>query len=256
MSTYVVGDIQGCDEALGRLLAAVDFGPADRLVAVGDLVNRGPANLAVLRRMRAMGGESVLGNHDLHLLARLWDLAQAKPSDTLDDVLEATELDTLQAWLLHRPVLLEVGTDVVVHAGLHPRWTLEEPRQRARAVEAQLRHDPAPLLSREAPEGDRLREVWADLAIFTRIRTVDPTGQPDHSFTGSLDELPSDRRPWFRARCEPAGPGRVLFGHWSALGYHREGPYVGLDSGCVWGRSLTAFRLEDEAVFQVAAHRV
>jgi bis(5'-nucleosyl)-tetraphosphatase (symmetrical) len=254
MATYVVGDLQGCHDALQRLKAAIDFGASDHMIFAGDLVNRGPANLEVLRSVR--GAEAVLGNHDLHLLARAFGVASAKPSDTVEDVLSAPDRDASIGWLLDRPLLLEVGDDVIVHAGLHPAWDRGEARARAKAVSERLRRDPAPLLERSGSSSTgELSELRASLAILTRIRAVDGAGEPDPGFSGSLADLPAGREPWFRFHRASTdwGPGRILFGHWSALGYHREGRYACLDSGCVWGRALTALRLDDEAVFQIAA---
>lgn len=254
--TYVVGDIQGCRTALDRLLDQADFRPGlDRLLLLGDLVNRGPDNLGVLRRAMALQAEAVLGNHDLHLLARAHGLAGAKPGDTLEDVLEAPDLEPLVSWLVERPLVLEVGSDLLVHAGFRPDWDRPQALARARRVERRLRTEPKAMLDRRPaappPLGPELAQDRADLGVFTRIRAVGPDGCLDSSYSGPLDQMPDGLRPWFRASAADLGPGRVLFGHWSALGLHREGPFVALDSGCVWGRELTAFRLEDEAVFRV-----
>lgn len=221
---------------------------------VGDLVNRGPDNLGVLNRIRALNASVVLGNHDLHLLAHLIGVGgRQRPDDTIDDILESSERNDVLDWLLQQPLLRETGDDLIVHAGLLPHWSRAEARGRARRLEQELRRDPARLLDRSrTPKGD-LKDLRNDLLAFTRIRTVDGAGVPDTGFSGSLESVPVGLEPWFRAHHADLGPGRVLFGHWASLGHHREGRFVGLDSGCVWGRALTAFRLEDEAVFQVSA---
>ena len=156
-------------------------------------------------------------------------------------------------WLLQQPLLRECGDDLIVHAGLLPGWSRAEARGRARRLEGELRRDPARLLDRSRPAKGDLEDLRRDLGAFTRIRAVDAMGEPDRSYSGPLESLPAHLLPWFRAHRGNLGPGRIVFGHWAALGHHREGPFIGLDSGCVWGRALTSLRLEDEAVFQVAA---
>jgi bis(5'-nucleosyl)-tetraphosphatase (symmetrical) len=242
--------VQGCALTLERLLGRVAFDPArDRLWFVGDLVNRGPRSLDVLRRVRALGDRAVvvLGNHDLHLLARAAGVAGRKSRETLAEVLAAPDRDALLAWLRTRPLLHREDGFVLVHAGLRPEWTVDEAGQRARAVEAGLR-------------GERFAEVVAgragalsdDLAVFVRLRTILADGRLG-DFHGPPAEAPAGATPWFAVRGRRHRDATVVFGHWAALGLHLADGVIGLDTGCAWGRALTAVRLDDRAVFSEPA---
>ena len=249
MATYAIGDIQGCYETFEQLLGRIAFDRSrDRLWLVGDLVNRGPRSLDVLRFLRELGPAaiSVLGNHDLHLLARASGLTGAKRLDTLDDVLAAPDRDELMAWLAARPLLYREGDWVLVHAGLHPQWTLAEAESHARRIEDCLR-DPRRRPSVIGPAG-----FEPALRVLTTIRTCHDDGTLC-KFHGPLARVPVSCRPWF------SHPGRrthgvpVVFGHWAALGYQRGDDYLALDSGCVWGGALTAVCLEDGKVYMEPA---
>jgi bis(5'-nucleosyl)-tetraphosphatase (symmetrical) len=259
MALYAIGDVQGCDAELGALLTTLHFrADRDRLWFVGDLVNRGPDSLAVLRRIRALGAAATvtLGNHDLHLLAVAAGCARIRSDDTLNEILAAPDRDALLEWLAGRPLFHEEGALnlVMVHAGLAPQWDLQLARQCAREFEAALRRDPAKLF--EGLYGDQ-PDRWDDVRdgeqrlrfianCFTRLRYVDADGRlalrvkgsPKKSQTASLI-------PWFEAReARWRGP-RIVFGHWSTLGFFRNADVIGLDTGCVWGSTLTALRLDD-----------
>jgi bis(5'-nucleosyl)-tetraphosphatase (symmetrical) len=262
MATYAIGDVQGCFTTLERLLRRIDFAPgSDRLWLVGDLVNRGPSSLEVLRWAKSMGNSIVvvLGNHDLHLLARAEGLREARKRDTFDDILEAPDRDALIEWLAGRPLLHREGDFVMVHAGLLPDWSLEEAEALAwEAQEALRSRKRYPLLesfedSGESPRWssglsgpERLRLV---VDAFTRIRTVKASGSLCLDFAGPPPQAPEGCRPWFELCSLPAAA-TVLFGHWAALGLHLGRNAIGLDTGCVWGRSLTALRLEDRQIFE------
>lgn len=245
MATYAIGDVQGCAATLQRLVKACGFDPAkDKLRFVGDLVNRGPDNLGVLRFIKGLGksAETVLGNHDLHLIARSMKLRDAKDGDTLDDVLAARDGKELVEWLAHRPLLLAEESRIFVHAGFLPTWTPSAAEKEARRLEHLLR-DPkhrAKLLDKE--------QYDPALKALTTIRTIHDDGSLC-KFAGEPEVAPKGCRPWF------SHPGRksrgitLVFGHWSALGYKRGADYLALDSGCVWGQELTAVRLEDGKVF-------
>lgn len=258
MALYAIGDVQGCDTELAALLKAMRFSAdRDRVWFVGDLVNRGPASLQVLRRVHAMGDAAsiTLGNHDLHLLAVAHGCARQRTDDTLSDVLTAPDRDLLLEWLLHRPLLHEDrGLNLcLLHAGMPPQWDMATARDCAREFEHALRLDPIKLFKRMyGDEPDR----WDDdlsgagrlrfiVNCFTRLRYVDAAGRlalrakgaPRKAQGGSLI-------PWFKAaNARWRGP-RIVFGHWSTLGFFRNADVVGLDTGCVWGGSLTAVRLD------------
>lgn len=260
MALYAIGDVQGCDAELGALLGKLRFSPdRDRLWFVGDLVNRGPASLEVLRRVRSLDAAATvtLGNHDLHLLAVAHGHGRLRRDDTLAEVLAAADRGRLLDWLTHRPLLAE-DRDLnlcLLHAGLPPQWNLPVARRSAREFEAALRGDPAalfrqmygdkPALWDDDLEGaERLRYI---VNCFTRLRYVDAEGRLDLHFKGPPDK---GRRagliPWFAAPDARWRGTRVVFGHWSTLGFFRNADVIGLDSGCVWGGTLTALRLDEE----------
>ena len=266
--TYLVGDIQGCFESLEALLEAVGFGDDDRLWCVGDLVNRGPDSLGVLRFVRGLGERfaCVLGNHDLHFLAMVYGGHPHRSTDTMASLLAAPDCLELAEWLRHLPLLIEAGDRVVVHAGIPHVWTIGMARDHAREVEAVIRgpvhagffrrmYGNEPALWRDDLEGmDRHRVI---VNYFTRMRLVDVEGRLEFDHKGTLDNLPAGYQPWFAYPTQIDGT--LYFGHWAALdGATGQARIVGLDTGCVWGRTMTAVRLEDGAMFSVAAaeHRL
>lgn len=265
MATYAIGDIHGCFATFKRLLARIQLDRhQDRLWLVGDLVNRGPASLTMLRW--AVDNEDrivvVLGNHDLHLLARVAGVAEPKRRDTLEEVLEASDRDDLLAWLAARPLVHRDGDAVLVHAGLFPEWSVGLAEALAAETAQRLRGDKAKKLL--AAYGDKRAERWRDdlegterartvLAGLTRIRTVTPAGRLCPEFSGPPEEAPEGCIPWFEiAERKSAGP-TVVFGHWAALDVRIGEGIAALDSGCAWGKSLTALRLDDGRVFQEPA---
>jgi bis(5'-nucleosyl)-tetraphosphatase (symmetrical) len=262
MAVYAVGDIQGCMDSFERLLGAIAHDPAhDRLWLVGDLVNRGPRSLDVLRWARDQGDRitAVLGNHDLHLLARAAGVAEAKRRDSLDDVLAAPDRDQLIDWLRHRPLLHVEDGHVLVHAGLHPRWTVERARTLAGELEAGLRSPEwrtwlgqlggaAPAWSDSLTGAARVRAL---LAFFVRVRCCELDGEPVPDFDGPPEDAPEGTVPWY-ALPDPAWADHVaVFGHWAAHGLRMGERWIALDSGCVWGKGLSAVRLPDRTVVQV-----
>jgi bis(5'-nucleosyl)-tetraphosphatase (symmetrical) len=260
MATYAIGDVHGSFATLGRLLRRIGYAPAtDRLWLVGDLVNRGPCSLDLLRW--AVENDArltmVLGNHDLHLLARAAGVAEAKRRDTLDEVLAAPDRDDLLTWLVRRPLLVREGPFVLVHAGLLPGWTPVEAEAVARETEGALRGPEGPrlLAAFQKKEVERWKRGLAGrdrtrvaLAGLTRLRTLERDGSPCSDFSGAPAEAPRGCRPWYELR-QPAAGETVIFGHWAALGFRRLPGAVCLDSGCAWGRALTALRLDDGEVF-------
>ncbi len=260
MATYVIGDIHGCFETLQRLLLKMSWDPAvDELWLVGDLVNRGPASLEVLRWAVAHDEKitAVLGNHDLHLLARAAGLVAAKADDTLDDVLAAPDRDELLGWLRRRPFLHVRGTWVMVHAGLLPGWDVGRALGLAEAAAEGLGGDRWPsFLRRVLAKGSRREgmpgddDATAAVGVFTRLRMVDGDGRPRFSYTGPVEEAPKGYRPWYGTARVISDGSRVVFGHWAALGVRRGEGMTCLDSGCVYGNRLSALRLDDDCVFE------
>jgi len=263
VARYAIGDIQGCMASLERLLSLVAFSPAhDELWLVGDLVNRGPRSLDVLRWAMSLGPRvtSVLGNHDLHLLARAAGAAEAKKRDTLDEVLAEPDLGRLVDWLRQRPLFHADATTALVHAGLHPAWTIDQARSLADELAVQLRGPAWRAFLAQTSNGgrpprwdDRLggADRWRSLlGWFVRARTVRPDGRLDE-FDGPPAQAPPGCAAWFALPDRAWTTHTVVFGHWAALGLEIGQRHLGIDTGCVWGKSLTAIRLDDRMVFQV-----
>ncbi len=262
MSTWVIGDLQGSFEPLERLLVALDFDvDRDRLIFAGDLVNRGPDSAEILRWCRAQGQAvtAVLGNHDIHLLACAYGRAQLRSKDTIGDVLEADDREALIAWLAARPLWIDAVDHVIVHAAVHPDWSIDQGRQIAREIEEALTGPERDAIfdswrtgtGRWEPHGPGVLRVTSGLAILTRMRCVTTSREQDFTWSGPLKGLPEGLEPWFNARDRAPSDPTICFGHWARLGYHQQPGFVCLDSGSVYGRELTAYRLEDGAVVQV-----
>lgn len=263
MATYAIGDIQGCFDSLLHLLDKCRFDPAsDRLWLVGDLVNRGPRSLDTLRFVRALGSAviSVLGNHDLYLLMAAAGFGRRGKGDTLDEILDAPDRDELLDWLRRLPLCHREGEFCLVHAGLLPQWTTARARALAAEVEAAL-SGPAYLDflanmwgSEPAAWSDDL-EGWPRLRVIvnamTRMRFCSLAGVMDLKTKGEAADAPPDHLPWFEIPGRLSAVDVMVIGHWSALGLRVEPRLLALDSGCLWGRHLTAIRLEDRALFQV-----
>ena len=262
MSSYLIGDIQGCFTTFRRLLEKLRFDPSsDRIWLCGDLVNRGPKSLEVLRYVRSLGESArlVLGNHDLHLIACALGARKIRPGDTLEEVLNASDCGELVDWLRQQPLMLRVEDWVLVHAGLHPSWTLQEATGFAQRGSELLRKDKtgevaAAMRSPDSAvwtgEASGKEAVVAACAIMVRIRTCTPDGALSNH-DGPPDTAPPLFKPWFEHRAEEKRT--ICFGHWSALGVHVGKRHIGLDSGCVWGRSLTAIRVSDREIFSEPA---
>ncbi len=259
MASFVIGDVHGCYRTLLSLLATLDYRPeADHIWMVGDLVNRGPDSAAVTRWAASqVNVDTVLGNHDLFLLACACGVAKPRKSDDLDAFLSAPDCSQLVDWLRRRPLLVEHEDHIIVHAGLLPQWTVETARNLAREVEGQLGGPGmADFLKgifdkrqreHDSPGGGRQR-VGTAARVFTSLRTCRPDGVPCFRFTGPPEAAPSPCKPWYEFR--RSGEKKIFFGHWAALGYRRFSCCEGLDSGCGWGEELTAVRLDDGMVFQ------
>ena len=262
MSTYAIGDVQGCFQALQGLLERIAFDPKrDRLWFVGDLVNRGPDTLATLRFVKGLGNSavSVLGNHDLHLIAVAEGHAALRRDDTLDETLNAPDCAELVAWLRQRPLMYADGGCAMVHAGLLPSWTITQAQELAREVESALRapHYASVLARMYGNEPDRWNnrlKGYARLRVIvnamTRMRVCTREGVMQLRYKGDSASLPAGVLPWFAVPGRASSTTPIIFGHWSALGLVLEPNVIGLDTGCLWGRKLSALRLEDRQLVQ------
>lgn len=263
MAIYAIGDIQGCYDEFAALLAQLRFDPLrDRLWITGDLVNRGPRSLEVLRRVKALGAAaiSVLGNHDLHLLAAaLAPGEQLKRQDTLDEILAAPDRDELLTWLRSLPMLHHDAAlgYTMVHAGLPPQWDLATAQACASELEQALR-DPARCVELFAHMyGDRPNRWSEDLRgvdrlrfitnCLTRMRYCHADGTLQLKFKGKMEAAPPGVLPWFRVPGRRSHDLRIVCGHWSALGYYDGDGVLSIDTGCVWGGKLCAVRLDRSA---------
>jgi bis(5'-nucleosyl)-tetraphosphatase (symmetrical) len=262
MATYAIGDVQGCLASFQQLLNRIGFTPgSDRLWLVGDLVNRGPDSLGTLRFIKKLGTavRLVLGNHDLFLLAAAEGITTLRPKDTIHDILSADDRSELIDWLRRQPLHHREGSFFMVHAGLLPQWTIEEATALALKVETVL-HGPEHRTFLQAlfhgptsqwdPSLKGLERLVSIARVLTRLRTCTPTGEMS-GFSGPPEEVPTGYFPWFRIPNRQSIDATVICGHWAALGLCIEPNLLAIDSGCVWGRQLTAIRLEDRTVFQV-----
>lgn len=257
MATYAIGDIQGCYDELRRLLDTLGFDPLrDKLWCVGDLVNRGPDSLAVLRFIRSLGTGAVcvLGNHDLRLLALAAGNPKHGKKSTLDEVLNAPDRDELLHWLRHRP-LMHVGEKkrfALIHAGLPPQWDLAQAQACARELEAVLRGPDHQAFLHDMYGNEPAR--WsADLTgmarlrfitnCFTRLRYCTASGTLRLGDKGPPGSQPDGVFPWYAVPGRATAQDRIIFGHWSTHGYRQTHNTWSLDTGCLWGGSLTALRV-------------
>jgi bis(5'-nucleosyl)-tetraphosphatase (symmetrical) len=261
MTTYAIGDVQGCYDELRALLDALRFDPAaDTLWLVGDLVNRGPKSLETLRFVKSLGNRAVtvLGNHDLALLVVAAGVQKPHRGDTIDDILNAPDRDELLHWLRTRKLMHVEGGYAMVHAGLLPQWSIEKADALAREVEAPLAANDAGLFRHmygNTPDAwddtltgyDRLRVI---INAMTRVRLVDSAGRMEFSHKTGLEDAPAGYVPWFEVPGRKSAGTPIVCGHWAALGLMLTPDIIGLDSGCVWGRQLSALRLADRRLYQ------
>ncbi|RZI77048.1 MAG: symmetrical bis(5'-nucleosyl)-tetraphosphatase [Variovorax sp.] len=261
MALYLIGDVQGCDEALGRLLDTIDFSPSrDRVVLLGDLVNRGPDSAAVLRRVQALGGaaRSLLGNHDLHLLGVAHGARKAGRKDTLASLLEAPDAEALLDWLRHQHMALHetvAGADLLmVHAGVLPQWHVGDVLVHAAEVEAVLRgpalgeflqtmYGNEPAQWSDGLSGSaRLRAI---VNALTRLRFCSADGVMEFEAKDDANSAPVGFMPWFDLPERRTAGATIAFGHWSTLGWLSRPDLLSTDTGCVWGGCLSAARIGD-----------
>jgi len=261
MATYAIGDIQGCLTSLENLLNHIAFNPSrDRLWLVGDLVNRGPDSLGVMRFVKNLGSSCimVLGNHDIHLLAIHAGITSEQKNDTLQPILKAPDCDELVGWLRQQPLFYQESPYILVHAGILPQWSMDHTRELAGEVEAALQsecyQDSLATLYRSHTckwKEDLLFEerIGFTTNVLTRMRVCSSEGQINLSFKDRPERTPPGYSPWFLHPAISPRSETIIFGHWSALGTYITDQYVGIDDGCIWGHNLVAFRLEDRKTF-------
>lgn len=260
MSTYAIGDVQGCFDDLLRLLERFAYDERqDTLWFAGDLINRGPKSLETLRWMKSHNCVCILGNHDLHLLAAHYGFDRGHEKDSFHDILAAPDRDELIHWLRHRPLLHHEHAYTMVHAGIDPAWDLTNAQALAQEAETLLRSDHVvdfikvmygnePKQWDENLSGfDRIRFI---INTFTRIRVCDAQGKQDLIFKGAVETILPPYMPWFKVPDRQMAHDRIIIGHWAALGGNAQTPNIyALDTGCVWGNHLTGMRLSDQTVF-------
>ena len=268
MATYAIGDLQGCFEPLQELLAEIGFRESeDRLWFVGDLVNRGPQSLEILRFVKALGTRavSVLGNHDLHLLMVADGRVKPHRKDTLGPILDAPDRDALLTWLRGLPLMHAEGEYAMVHAGLLPSWDPGKALDLAREAEHALQGSDwralmAQMYGNQPDRWDDSLSGYERLRVIinamTRLRICTPDGRMEFGHKGGLEDIPQGYLPWFTVPGRRSANATVICGHWSALGLRAEKNLLALDSGCLWGRCLSAVRLEDRRIVQVSCPKL
>ena len=257
MATYAIGDIQGCYNELRRLLDVIKFDPAqDQLWLTGDLVNRGPHSLETLRFIRGLGESaiSVLGNHDLHLIATVVTLGKAGKKDTLGPILRASDCDELVDWLRRQRLFYHNEQYCMLHAGLPPQWDFAETHAMAGAVEQAIQGDDYQHFFRsmygnkpnvwqdDLPKTEKLRFA---VNCFTRLRYCSLDGEMDFHHKGPPGTQPPHLMPWFSVPGRKSRDMRIIFGHWSTLGFYVDHNVYSIDTGCLWGGQLTALKLAE-----------
>jgi len=264
MSIYAIGDIQGCFDDLLRLLDVIKFDDkSDQLWFAGDLVNRGPKSLETLRFVKSLGSSAitVLGNHDLHLLATAYKQRKPHKKDSLTDILQADDCDELLTWLRHQPLFHYNDKFCLLHAGLPPQWSFKKTKAMALTAEKVLQGenhleffktmygDQPNIWSRDLKGMDKIRFI---INCFTRIRYCDEKGQLDFKNSGAIGSQPSPLIPWFTVANRQSKEMKIIFGHWSTLGYYHSNNCYAIDTGCLWGGQLTALKLGENKVKRIS----
>lgn len=258
MAIYAIGDIQGCFESLQRLLDKINFDQAtDQIWFCGDLVNRGPDSLKTVRFIKSLGKSSVsvLGNHDLHLLAVSMNSRKIKSKDSFYDILNAEDRNELLKWIRHRPLMYRNNKFCLLHAGLPPQWDIDLAEQCAREAENTIRGEQffefLTVMYSDYPD------QWSDkltgwertrfiINCFTRMRYCNKQGKLDLKHKGRPGSQPGNLLPWFEIPIRKSRSTTIIFGHWSTLGFYAENNCFCIDTGCLWGGQLTALRLDNE----------
>ncbi|MEN9374249.1 MAG: hypothetical protein RIR79_1801 [Pseudomonadota bacterium] len=258
MALYLIGDLQGCNAALQRLLDKIDFSPSrDTIYFLGDLVNRGEDSAGVLRRLMGYGASAqcLLGNHDLNLLAVASGTRKIRRKDTLEGILNAPDRDALLYWLRHQKMAILLPRTnqplLMVHAGILPSWTVYQAFALAQEVETALQSHYAdelfqsmyantpPTWNNRLRGMDRLRTI---INALTRLRFCTVQGEMEFETTGGMAEAPEGYMPWFNVPNRQSAHATIAFGHWSTLGWLNRSDVIAMDSGCVWGGCLSALR--------------
>lgn len=266
MATYAIGDLQGCFFSFQDLLKKIQFNPVhDRLWFVGDLINRGPGSLDVMRWMLEHQSSvvTVLGNHDLHTLVVAEGFVSAHRSDTIQSLLDAPDAPELLRWLRHQPLVHFEHGYLMVHAGLLPEWTVDQAMALGAEVHLAL-HAPnyreflQHMYGNDPKRWDDGLNGWDRLRVITnamtRLRICSADGEMEFKFKGELQNIPDGYQPWFELSHRASVNTPIVFGHWSALGLQHKNNVYSLDTGCLWGGHLSAMRLEDRQIFQVPCH--
>lgn len=263
MAVYLMGDVQGCDQAMERLLHKIDFSPSrDTLYLLGDLVNRGPDSVAVLRRLMALEGSAqcLLGNHDLHALAVATGVRQASRQDTLHGLVQAEDRDVLLDWLRHQAMALQAHGVLMVHAGVLPQWSAADTLAHAAELQTVLRgpdwldflsqmYGNTPAHWEDGLQGmARLRVI---VNALTRLRFCTADGTMEFDTKEGAAGAPPGHMPWFDVPGRRTARDVVAFGHWSTLGWLNRPDVIALDSGCVWGGCLSALRLQPHGLHEL-----
>ncbi len=264
MATYAIGDIHGCYDSLCRLLEKINYHEStDKLWFTGDLINRGPKSLKTLRFVKSLGDRAVtvIGNHDIHLLSLYYGVRKLRDKDsTLFKTLEAQDSDELIHWLQSLPVIHIHHKTIMVHAGIHPNWSLKTLHTLKDEIESKLR---------SVASKDNLASLYGDtegswknarhspqrlryaLNCLTRMRYCETDASPEYEYSVPPGKQPSHLTPWFEFDNKNLSGYTVIFGHWASAGYRQHNKFYALDSGCAWGNSLTALRVEDKEVFSI-----
>lgn len=261
MADYVIGDVHGCFDTLCRLLEKFAYSPErDRIFMTGDLVNSGPQSAKVVRWAKEQKASVVLGNHDLHLLAVSAGVRASRKKDRFHDLLDAPDSIELLEWLRMRPLVIREKNFLLVHAGVLPEWDSDKIVNLAGEVEQKLRGSESDQFLREM-YGDEPRR-WSDeltgidrlriiVNAMTRLRMLKNRNEIDLEYKKPPKPSSKELQPWFEVPNRRSSDTRIFFGHWAALGFYRGNGVIGLDSGCIWGRKLTAYRVDDGQIFQV-----
>ncbi|MBR6027024.1 MAG: symmetrical bis(5'-nucleosyl)-tetraphosphatase [Neisseriaceae bacterium] len=263
MAHYVIGDVQGCFDELQLLLQKIDFNyGSDTLWLTGDIVNRGPKSLATIRFVMLHDDciQTVLGNHDLHLLAVAFGEGRVKKGDTINDILQADDKKILLDWLRRQPLMIRKDKNLLVHAGLLPQWSANEALSLASDVEIAISgsayrkvfanmYGNKPARYRPELQGmDRLRLI---MNVMTRMRIITDRNKLDFDFKATYEDIPEGLCAWFDAKNRRHADHTVIFGHWSALGLYQKNNVICLDTGALWGGALTALNLDSGEIIQV-----